>query len=63
MERRYGYVTTRQCLWPDLKPEFSNNNAVVSSKNLSTPVKPVVLKDIPTSTKKDVINLLSLRVL
>ena len=41
-----------------MKLECCNNKPVVSCKELGTPENPAVLEDPPTSTNKDVINLL-----
>ena len=42
-----------------MKLECCNNKPVVSCKELGTPENPAVLKDPPTRTIEDVINLLS----
>lgn len=43
--------------WIYTYPQFKNNKSVVCRKKLSTSVNPAVLKNIPSSTNDDVINL------
>lgn len=52
-------VASWDFLGSDMYSEFCNNKPVVGSKELGTAVSPAVLKDPPTSTNEDVIDLLS----